>query len=101
MFVCSPVDDDEKKLVNLAKKMKKGNLDIDFVLFGQDDDEVQKKLEAFNNAVKRTDETSHLVVIPPSGKLLSDQLISTPIVMGEAAAGGSGGMGGGGVSNET
>ncbi|KAI0845590.1 von Willebrand factor type A domain-containing protein [Daldinia vernicosa] len=96
VFVCSPVADDEKKLVSLAKKMKKGNIDIDFVLFGDlDDDDVQKKLEAFNNAVK-TNENSHLVVIPPSGKLLSDQLITTPILLGEGAAGGSGGMAEGG-----
>ncbi|KAL7628143.1 proteasome regulatory particle base subunit rpn10 [Parahypoxylon ruwenzoriense] len=98
VFVCSPVADDEKKLVSLAKKMKKGNIDIDFVLFGDlDDDDVQKKLEAFNNAVK-TNENSHFVVIPPSGKLLSDQLITTPILLGEGAAGGSGGVaeGGGG-----
>ncbi|XDG10448.1 hypothetical protein ABKA04_010063 [Annulohypoxylon sp. FPYF3050] len=95
-FVCSPVADDEKKLVSLAKKMKKGNIDIDFVLFGDlDDDDVQKKLEAFNNAVK-TNDNSHLVVIPPSGKLLSDQLITTPILLGEGAAGGSAGMAEGG-----
>lgn len=89
--MCSPVADDEKELVKLAKKMKKNNIDIDFILFGDlDDDDVQKKLEAFNNAVK-TNENSHLVVIPPSGKLLSDQLITTPILLGEGAAGGAGG----------
>ncbi|KAI0542900.1 26S proteasome non-ATPase regulatory subunit 4 [Xylaria digitata] len=93
VFVCSPVDDEEKKLVSLAKKMKKGNIDIDFILFGDlDDDDVHKKLEAFNNVVKGND-NSHLVVIPPSGKLLSDQLLSTPILLGEGAAGGSGGGG--------
>ncbi|KAI1744366.1 26S proteasome non-ATPase regulatory subunit 4 [Xylaria scruposa] len=93
VFVCSPVADDEKKLVSLAKKMKKGNIDIDFILFGDlDDDDVQKKLEAFNNVVKGND-NSHLVVIPPSGKLLSDQLLSTPILLGEGAAGGAGGGG--------
>ncbi|KAI0197774.1 von Willebrand factor type A domain-containing protein [Astrocystis sublimbata] len=93
VFVCSPVADDEKKLVSLAKKMKKGNIDIDFILFGDlDDDDVQKKLEAFNNVVKGND-NSHLVVVPPSGKLLSDQLISTPIMMGEGASGGAGGSG--------
>lgn len=93
MFVCSPVADDEKKLVSLAKKMKKGNIDIDFILFGDlDDDDVQKKLEAFNNVVKGN-ENSHLVVVPPSGKLLSDQLLSTPILLGEGAAGGAGGGG--------
>ncbi|TGJ88218.1 hypothetical protein E0Z10_g525 [Xylaria hypoxylon] len=93
VFVCSPVADDEKKLVSLAKKMKKGNIDIDFILFGDlDDDDVQKKLEAFNNVVKGND-NSHLVVVPPSGKLLSDQLLSTPILLGEGAAGGASGSG--------
>ncbi|KAI1137025.1 26S proteasome non-ATPase regulatory subunit 4 [Hypoxylon sp. FL0543] len=95
-FVCSPVADDEKKLVSLAKKMKKGNIDIDFVIFGDlEDDDTQKKLEAFNNTVK-TNENSHLVVIPPSGKLLSDQLITTPILLGEGAASGGGPMAEGG-----
>ncbi|KAH9891526.1 hypothetical protein F4778DRAFT_339992 [Xylariomycetidae sp. FL2044] len=89
-FVCSPVADDEKKLVSLAKKMKKGNIDIDFILFGDlEDDDTQKKLEAFNNVVKGND-SSHLIVIPPSGKLLSDQLLSTTILLGEGAAGGAG-----------
>ncbi|KAI1863826.1 uncharacterized protein JN550_009324 [Neoarthrinium moseri] len=101
VFVCSDVTDDEKKLVSLAKKMKKSTIDIDFVLFGDlDDDEVHKKLEAFNNVVKGND-NSHLVVIPPSGKLLSDQLIASPIMMGAnagagAGAGGEGMEGGGG-----
>lgn len=74
--------------------MKKGNIVVDFVLFGElDDDATQKKLEAFNEAVKGN-EGSHLVVIPPSSKLLSDQLIATPILLGEGASAGGGGMGG-------
>ncbi|RYP27717.1 hypothetical protein DL767_007554 [Monosporascus sp. MG133] len=96
VFVCSPVDDDEKKLVSLAKKMKKGNIDVDFVLFGEIDDDVQKKLEAFNNVVKGSD-SSHFIVAPADGRLLSDQLLATPILLGEgAAASGAGGAGGGG-----
>jgi 26S proteasome regulatory subunit N10 len=95
VFVCSPVLEEEKKLVALAKKMKKGNVSIDFVVFGDlDDDDALKKLQAFNDSVKGS-EGSHLVVIPPSSKLLSDQLISTPILLGEGAPGGLG-MGGGG-----
>lgn len=94
VFVCSPVADEEKKLVSLAKKMKKGGVDIDFVLFGELDDDVQHKLEAFNNVVKGS-ENSHYVVVPAEGKLLSDQLIATPIMMGDAAFGSAGGSGGG------
>jgi 26S proteasome regulatory subunit N10 len=95
VFVCSPVADDEKKLVSLAKKMKKGTVDVDFILFGELEDDIQKKLEAFNNVVKGS-ESSHLVVLPAEGKLLSDQLLSTPILLGEGAAAGSSGGGGGG-----
>lgn len=100
--MCSPIDEDEKKLVSLAKKMKKGNTSIDFVFFGDLDDEAtQRKLEAFNKAVK-AGEGSHLVTVTPSSKLLSDQLISTPIVSGEAggAAGPSGGAGAGAGGGE-
>jgi 26S proteasome regulatory subunit N10 len=78
--------------------MKKENITIDFVLFGElDDDATQAKLQKFNEEVK-SNEGSHLVVIPPSSKLLSDQLIASPILLGDAANGGSGDMGGG--SNE-
>lgn len=95
VFVCSPIEENDKELTKLAKKMKKENVNVDFVLFGDlDDDTTQKKLEAFNKDVNKSD-GSHLVVIPPSGKLLSDQLIATPILLGENAQGGGGGTGGG------
>lgn len=99
VFICSPVADDKKELVTLAKKMKKGNITVDFVLFGDiDDDDSQEKLEAFNEAVKGG-EGSHLVVFPPSSKLLGDQLVSSPILLGDHA-GGSADVGGGGGGNE-
>ncbi|UNI14974.1 proteasome regulatory particle base subunit rpn10 [Purpureocillium takamizusanense] len=102
VFICSPIEEDEKELTQLAKKMKKGNISVDFILFGDlDDDDTQKKLQAFNDAVKGS-EGSHLVVIPPSSKLLSDQLVATPILLGENASGpgGAGGSGGGGEEFE-
>jgi len=90
VFVCSPAEVTEGELVKLAKKMKKNNIAVDFILFGDvDDDENEKKLRAFNEAVKGS-EGSNLVIIPPSGKLLSDQLISTPILLGEGAGSGAG-----------
>ncbi|KAL3961954.1 hypothetical protein ACCO45_003477 [Purpureocillium lilacinum] len=102
VFICSPIEEDEKELTQLAKKMKKGNISVDFILFGDlDDDDTQTKLQAFNDAVKGS-EGSHLVVIPPSSKLLSDQLVATPILLGENAsgAGGAGDSGGGGEEFE-
>jgi 26S proteasome regulatory subunit N10 len=66
------------------------------VLFGDmDDSETERKLRAFNDEVKNGD-SSNFVTIPPSGKLLSDQLIATPILLGENAAAGTGGFGGAG-----
>ncbi|KAI5466771.1 hypothetical protein BGZ63DRAFT_342942, partial [Mariannaea sp. PMI_226] len=99
VFVCSPVEQSDKELTTLAKKMKKANITVDFVLFGDlDEDNTQKKLQLFIDTVK-TNDGSHLVVIPPSAKMLSDQLISTPILLGEASGAG-GGVGGVGGSNE-
>ncbi|KAK0751723.1 hypothetical protein B0T18DRAFT_304369, partial [Schizothecium vesticola] len=102
VFVCSPIEEVESDLVKLAKKMKKTNISVDFVLFGDIDDDNHSKLETFNKEVKGSVEGSYLVVIHPSGKLLSDQLISTPILLGEGAGSGGGGAGGdsGGASTE-
>ncbi|KAG5987646.1 hypothetical protein E4U43_004984 [Claviceps pusilla] len=97
VFICSHIEENDKELTQLAKRMKKGNISVDFILFGDlDDDNTLKKLQLFNDEVKGS-EGSHLVVIPPSSKLLSDQLISTPILLGEGASssGGAGGMSGG------
>jgi 26S proteasome regulatory subunit N10 len=94
VFICSPVEESERELVVLAKKLKKSSIGVDFVLFGDMDEENQAKLEAFSSEIKGTTDSSHLVVIPPSSKLLSDQLIATPILLGEGAAGGAGSMGG-------
>ena len=100
VFVCSPIEEVESDLVKLAKKMKKATVSVDFILFGDTDDENQKKLNAFNGAVK-SGEGSNMVIIPPSSKLLSDQLLSTPILLGEqAAANGESADVGGGSSND-
>lgn len=96
VFTCSPINEDEKNLVKLAKKMKKNNVSIDFIAFGDLDPENTKKLEAFNENIKGGD-GSHLEIIPPGPSLLSDHIISTPILAGEGVAprGDTGGEGGG------
>ncbi|GAB1311386.1 proteasome regulatory particle base subunit rpn10 [Madurella fahalii] len=100
VFVCSPIEEGERELVQLARKMKKYTTSVDFVLFGDMDEDNQAKLEAFNREVKGTTDGSHLVVIPPSSKLLSDQLISTPIMLGEGASAASGGDAGGAATED-
>ena len=88
-FVASPVAEDEETLVKLGKKLKKNNVAVDIIAFGQGLNE--PKLEAFINTVNSSD-NSHLVTIPPGPHVLSDILISSPIISGgeESSAGGGG-----------
>ncbi|RVD82673.1 uncharacterized protein DFL_007091 [Arthrobotrys flagrans] len=101
-FVGSPIAEDEKSLIRLAKKMKKNQIAIDFINFGEEAENTSK-LEAFIANVNASD-NSHLATIPPGPHLLSDQLVTTPILgddsgmgvggPGDSGAGGSGGAGG-------
>ena len=117
VLMCSELDqkfgdknDTEKELVKLAKKCKKNNVSVDFVAFGDaTDSETKSILEKFVEAVGgASGEGNYLAVIPPGPGLLSDSLITTPIVSmgGDASQGGgemdgletgagSGGQGGG------
>ncbi|KAJ5581254.1 26S proteasome non-ATPase regulatory subunit [Penicillium hetheringtonii] len=96
VFSCSPIEEDEKTLVKLAKKMKKNNVSIDVVAFGDLESDQTKKLEAFVDNVSSGD-GSYLAIIPPGPHLLSEELQQTPILAGEnaGAAGASGGGDGG------
>ncbi|KAJ1344216.1 hypothetical protein BSLG_001356 [Batrachochytrium salamandrivorans] len=81
MFIGSPVAEDEATLVALGKKLKKNNVAIDIVNFGEESDNIAK-LDAFIGAVNNND-SSHLVTIPPGPHLLSDVLLTSPIIAGE------------------
>ncbi|OJJ46238.1 hypothetical protein ASPZODRAFT_2078428 [Penicilliopsis zonata CBS 506.65] len=89
VFSCSPIADDEKSLVKLAKKMKKMNVSIDVIAFGDLESDQTKKLEAFVENVKGGD-GSHLAIIPPGPNLLSEELQVTPILGAEGAEGAPG-----------
>ncbi|KAG1452558.1 hypothetical protein G6F56_007787 [Rhizopus delemar] len=93
VFVASPLETDEKTLVKLAKKLKKNNVAVDIINFGEEAENTSR-LEAFINNVNNND-NSHLVTIPPGPHILSDMLISTPIVQGEEGASNFAGSGGG------
>ncbi|NP_001140864.1 26S proteasome non-ATPase regulatory subunit 4 homolog-like [Zea mays] len=86
-FIGSPVKYDKKVLETIGKKLKKNNVALDIVDFGESDDEKPEKLEALIAAVNSSD-SSHIVHIPPGENALSDVLLSTPIFTGEE--GGSG-----------
>ncbi|KAJ3180208.1 hypothetical protein HDU87_002085 [Geranomyces variabilis] len=84
VFVGSPLQEDEKALVRLGKKLKKNNVAVDVINFGEEVENTTK-LEAFIAAVNSS-ENSHLVSIPPGPHILSDVLLSSPIVAGEDGA---------------
>ena len=73
--------------------MKKNNVSIDFVVFGELDDDNTKKITSFNENVKGRD-GSHIAIIHPGPGLLSDQLLTSPILNGDGS--GPGVVGGGG-----
>jgi 26S proteasome regulatory subunit N10 len=74
--------------------MKKNNVSIDVIAFGDLESDQTKKLEAFVENVKGGD-GSNLAIIPPGPNLLSEELQATPILGGEAGVGGAGAEGGG------
>ncbi|KAF2146542.1 uncharacterized protein K452DRAFT_262403 [Aplosporella prunicola CBS 121167] len=94
VFTCSTLEEDSKALVKLAKRMKKNNINVDIIAFGDLGDDNIAKLESFNENVKGGD-GSHLAIIPPSSNLLSDAIVTTPIIGGEASSGSAGGAGAG------
>ena len=100
VFVCSPVEESAEELVQLARRMKKNAVGVDFVNFGEVADNTAK-LEAFVQAINAAD-NSHIVTISPGPTLVSDVLRSTAIAHGEDLAGADGRDGGanGGGGND-
>ncbi|EST05944.1 Ubiquitin interacting motif [Kalmanozyma brasiliensis GHG001] len=99
-FVGSPVEQTEDDLVKLGKKLKKNNIAVDIVSFGEDV-ENEEKLTKFIEAVN-SGENSHLLSVPAGPQLLSDIILSSPVLQEEGGDSGAGpsGSGGGGNSFE-
>ncbi|KAG6330216.1 hypothetical protein ID866_8874 [Astraeus odoratus] len=105
VFVGSPLQGaaaDEREMVKLAKKLKKNNVAVDVVVFGDGiEDGESSVLKAFIDNVSSAD-NSHLVSVPPGPHLLSDMIVSSPILAedrgiqpGALGAAGPSGTGGG------
>jgi len=85
VFVGSPVLMDEKEIIKVAKRLKKEKVNVDVVNFGEEDINTDK-LTVFVNTINGKDGTSsHLVTVPP-GPLLSEALLSSPVIVGEDGA---------------
>jgi len=101
VFVGSPVNSDTKDLVKLAKKLKKNNVAVDIISFGDDGADNAEKLEAFIAANDSNDQ-SHLLTVPAGPYNLADMVVSSPLVLGEdaVAAGAAGGFGDAGMDDD-
>ena len=84
LFIGSPVEAETSELISVGKKLRKCNVAVDVVSFG-DVDENAEKLEAFMGAVNKNN-NSNLVTVPP-GANLADVLLSTPIFMDQDSGG--------------
>merc|ERR1719486_872586 len=72
-FVGSPISNTEKELETLGKNLKKNNVSLDLVSYGEVDENAAK-LDKLLTAVNSSD-TSHLVAVPVGPKMLSDVLV--------------------------
>uniref|UniRef100_A0A673HZ38 26S proteasome non-ATPase regulatory subunit 4 n=1 Tax=Sinocyclocheilus rhinocerous TaxID=307959 RepID=A0A673HZ38_9TELE len=80
-FVGSPVEDQEKDLVKMAKRLKKEKVSVDIINFGEEVN--TDKLAMFVNTLNGKEGVgSHLVTVPP-GPSLADALLSSPVMAGE------------------
>jgi len=92
-FIGSPLQETKEDLEKLGLRLKKNNIAVDVVNFGEQEENTDK-LDAFINSVNNSD-NSHLVTIPPGPHILADMLLTSPILStGGAAGGGEGGFGG-------
>ena len=73
LFCATPIEESSKDLVTLGKRLKKNNVAVDVVLFGEVDAEQVEKGNALVDAVN-AEENSHVVVVPPGPRMLSESL---------------------------
>lgn len=79
MFVASPIEEEAADLKSVAAKLKKSNVAVDVISFGEIDAN-KEKLELFRSVVNTDSDNSHLIEIPPGPSILSDVLVSYPVI---------------------
>ncbi|KAI8984887.1 hypothetical protein BD414DRAFT_489606 [Trametes punicea] len=86
VFVGSPLEGlgaDEKYMVRLAKKLKKNNVAIDFVAFGDGIEEGERNILKTFVENANSGDNSHYLAVPPGPHLLSDMILNSPILAGD------------------
>lgn len=92
VFVCTPVKDDKGELIKLAKKLKKNNIAIDIINFGELESNTEL-LDEFIQTVNNnsSEHGSHLVTVSPGPRLLYETIAASPIILEDGAANAMGG----------
>lgn len=90
-FVGSPIKETSVELNKLAVKLKRSNIFVDFVNFGEQQENTTK-LEEFMDIIKDEESRSHLVTVPQGPYLLYEQVDKSAILRdqdfgGDAGAG--------------
>lgn len=85
IFVGSPLELDEKDLEKQAKRLKKENVSVDIINFGEETDNTTKLSNFISILNGKDGQSSHLVTIP--GPHLNEALMTSPIVVGEDGQG--------------
>lgn len=73
-FVASPVEEDEASLIQLAKRLRKNNIAVDILNFGEQREDHIAKLEKFVETVKKGSNSMFINVRP--GDSAIDQLFN-------------------------
>lgn len=98
LFVASPIQETQEKLVKLGKQLQKNEVAVDIISFGENE-ENQPKLEAFIGAVNKND-NSHLVIVTGGMGILSDIVQQSPVMSSGDGGGGGGNLNQYGVDPE-
>ncbi|KIJ26778.1 hypothetical protein M422DRAFT_216127 [Sphaerobolus stellatus SS14] len=99
LFIGSPLTGegaDEKNMITLATKLRKNNIAVDVISFGDEEGREANDpiLNAFVKNVIGKEPNSHFVSIAPGPDLLSDVILSSPIVSEDFPSGVPTGAGG-------
>lgn len=88
VFVGSPVQASTEELDKLGMQLKKNNVSIDIISFGETDANKEKLTKLYESA--NANETSHYLEIEPGPVLMADAVRQSPILGGAAPAAGGG-----------
>lgn len=85
-FVASPIMDDPKEMERLAKRLKKENVHVDIVSFGEEEANGEKLslfVDTLNGKEQKEGKNKCVLVQARPGTMLADALINSPIMAGE------------------